>query len=159
MTSKNVAAPPDIQEVNSASFDEAFYLLERFFREEEYTTPAEAMRSALRLMIAEPGSAVFVARQGRQAVGVATASTSIGIEYGRSAELEDLYVLPEARGGGVAAALIEAVCTWSGRQGATVVLVTVTPEGQAAHNLLDFYSRRGFTNTGRLILSRTLSGD
>jgi GNAT superfamily N-acetyltransferase len=87
-------------------------------------------------------------------VGIATVTTSVGIEYGRSAELEDLYVLPEARGGGVATALIEAVCDWSCKQGASVVLVTVTPEGESEHGLLSYYQRRGFTNTGRVILER-----
>lgn len=147
----------NIQKVGVDSFDVAFCLLERFFREEGFDTPAEEMRSALRTMMTAPSSAVFLAWRGREAVGVATATTSVGIEYGRSAELEDLYVLPKARGSGVASALIEAVCRWCFEEGATVVLVTVTPEGEAEHKLLDYYQRRGFVNTGRIILERALS--
>jgi GNAT superfamily N-acetyltransferase len=151
-----MTTPIDIRRIEIDEFDEAFYLLERFFREEGFDTPAEAMRSSLRAMIAAPNSAVFVARLEGKAVGVATVTTSVGIEYGRSAELDDLYVLPQARGRGIAGALIEAVCSWCGEKGATVVLVTVTPQGAAEHKLLDYYQRRGFANTGRLILERAL---
>jgi aminoglycoside 6'-N-acetyltransferase I len=150
--------PIDIRRTEIDEFDEALYLLERFFREAGLDTPAETMRSSLRAMIAGPGSAVFVARLEGKAVGVATVATSEGIEYGRSAELDDLYVLPQARGRGIAGALIEAVCSWCRGQGATVVLVTVTPQGAAEHKLLDYYQRRGFMNRGRLILERALGG-
>jgi len=146
----------DIQKVGLETFEEACQLLERFFREEGFDTPGEEMRSSLRAMITGSSSAVFVARRGTQAVGVATVTTSLGIEYGRSAELEDLYVLPEQRGRGVASALIEAACQWCDKQGVSVVLVTVTPAGAAEHKLLDYYQQRGFANTGRVILARAL---
>jgi GNAT superfamily N-acetyltransferase len=134
----------------------AFRLLERFFREEGFHTPAQQMRASLHTMITAPGSAVFLAWRGQQAVGVATVTASVGIEYGRSAELEDLYVLPEARESGVASALIEAICAWCDERGVSAVLVTVTPEGERAHKLVEYYQRRGFANTGRVILERTL---
>jgi aminoglycoside 6'-N-acetyltransferase I len=149
----------EIQEVGSDAFEPAFCLLQRFFREEGFDTPVEEMRSSLVEMIAAPNSAVFLAWRGEEAAGVATVTTSVGIEYGRSAELEDLYVKPGVRGCGVATALIEAVCTWCSRAGVTAVLVTVTPEGEADHNLIDYYQRRGFTNTGRVILERALRDD
>ena len=146
----------DIQKAGLDAFDAAFRLLERFFREEGFDTPAEQMRVSLRTMLAAPDSAVFLAWRGGEAVGIATVTTSVGIEYGRSAELDDLYVLPQARGSGVASALIEAVCNWCSGEGATVVLVTVTPEGEANHRLVDYYQRRGFAHPGRVILERAL---
>ncbi len=145
-----------IQKVGADSFEAAFRLLERFFSEEGVDTPAQQMRASLRTMMAGPGSAVFLARRDQEAVGVATVTTSVGLEYGRSAELEDLYVLPEERGSGVASALIEAACAWCCEQGVSVVLVTVTPEGEIEHSLTDFYRRRGFDSTGRVILERAL---
>jgi aminoglycoside 6'-N-acetyltransferase I len=152
----SVFEPIDIQRADMDTLDKALYLLERFFREEGFDTPAEAMRSSLHAMLSNPNNAVFVAQQDGKAVGVATVTTSVGIEYGRSAELEDLYVLPEARGSGIAGALIETVCRWCHEEGVTAVLVTVTQEGETNHKLLDYYQRRGFTNTGRLILERAL---
>jgi GNAT superfamily N-acetyltransferase len=147
-----------IQEVeaDSDSFETALCLLERFFREEGFSTPAQEMRASLHTMITASGSAVFLAWRGTESVGVATVTTSVGIEYGRSAELEDLYVLPAERGRGVASALIEAIRAWCCEKEVSAVLVTVTPEGEKEHKLLDYYQRRGFVNTRRVILEHTL---
>jgi GNAT superfamily N-acetyltransferase len=151
-----VVSPVRIQEAGPDSFGAALSLLERFFSEEGFSTPAHEMGEPLRAMMADPGSNVFLAWRGDQAVGVATVTTSVAIEYGRSADLDDLYVLPAARGSGVGRALVEAVSAWSKDQGASILLVTASPEGQLEHGLLDYYRRRGFTNTGRLILERAL---
>jgi aminoglycoside 6'-N-acetyltransferase I len=148
--------PISVEKIGSESFDAAFHLLQRFFVEEGFDTPAEEMRSSLAAMLASGSSAVFLAWRNGEALGVATVTTVVGIEYGRAAEMDDLYVLPQARGRGVAGALIEAVCGWCQEQGCTAVLVTVTPEGEAAHGLMDFYQRRGFVNTGRVILECSL---
>jgi len=145
-----------IEEVGDESLDPALYLLRRFFSEQGFHTSAGEMRSSLQRMIVSPDNAVFLARRGTKALGVATVTTSVGLEYGLSTELEDLYVLPEARGGGVASALIEKVCSWCQERGCTTLLVTVIPEGEATHNLIDFYGRLGFANTGRVILERAL---
>lgn len=83
---------------------------------------------------------------------MATVTTSSGIEFGFSAELEDLYVLPEARGSGVGGELISAVKDWCRAQGCTLLSVVVTPEGQTAHNLVEYYGRRGFRESGRTLL-------
>ena len=145
-----------IEKIGIESLDTAFYLLQRFFSEEGFDTPAEKMRSSLSTMLTSRGSALFLARRGEEAVGIATVTTSVGIEYALAAELEDLYVLPHARGSGVASGLIETVCAWCREQGCSTVLVTVTPEGEVAHRLKDFYQQRGFANTHRVILERRL---
>lgn len=142
----------DIRQADLASLEAALALLVRFFREEGFDAPQERMRESLRAVIQGPDSAVFLAWQDGQATGVATVTSTVGLEYGRSAELEDLYVLPAARGGGIAPGLIAAVCDWCRAAGCTTVQVIVTPEGQAAHNLVDYYQRRGFVHTGRVVL-------
>jgi aminoglycoside 6'-N-acetyltransferase I len=148
-----------VEKIEIESLDPALHLLGRFFDEEGFSTPADEMRASLHTMVTGPGSAVFLAWQWAKAVGVATVTTSVGIEYGRAAELEDLYVLPAARRSGVAGALIDAVRVWCRAQGCTTLLVTVTREGEAAHKLMDFYQRRGFVNTGRVILEQRLRRD
>lgn len=147
-----MASSRDFRQADLESFEAALELLVRFFREEGFEAPQERMRDSLQVVIQGPDSAVFVAWQDGQALGVATVTTTAGLEYGRSAELEDLYVLPEARGSGVARGLIAVVCAWCRAAGCTTVQVIVTPEGQAAHNLVDYYRRRGFVHTGRVVL-------
>jgi aminoglycoside 6'-N-acetyltransferase I len=135
-----------------ADFQIALPLLERFFAEEGFQTPPGQIGEQLAVLLDDDESAVFLAWLGDRAVGVATVTTTGGIELGLSAELEDLYVLPEARGRGTGGALIEAVKAWCRAQGCTLVSVIVTPEGQAAHNLIEYYRGRGFEETGRTLL-------
>ena len=136
----------------------ALPLIERFFAEEGFYAPSGQMRRQLLGLLADDECAVFLARLGEEAVGVATVTTTSGIELGLSAEMEDLYVLPTARGLGVGAALIEAVKGWCRARGCGLVSVVVTPEGQAAHDLVGYYRRRGFVETGRVLLYAHLEG-
>lgn len=141
--------------VRQATIDQAgaaLPLLERFFAEEGFEAPPGQIERQLLVLLRGDGSAVFLAWQGDAAVGVATVTTNNGIELGLSAELEDLYVLPHARGLGAGAALIETVKEWCRARGCTLVSVVITPEGQAAHDLIGYYRGRGFRETGRTIL-------
>jgi GNAT superfamily N-acetyltransferase len=131
-------------------------LLIGFLQEEQFTTTPEALRMNLHAMISSATSAVFLAWLDSKAVGEATATTSVGLEYGLSDEMEDLYVFPAERSSGIARALIEEVIAWCKNRSVSTILVTVTPEGEQMHQLLDFYLRQGFTNNRRLIMERSL---
>ncbi len=112
-------------------------------------------------MLADPVhcAAVLAFREdggARRAVGIATAAWTASVEYTRSAELEDLYVVPAARGHGIAGALIGAVTRWSRQRGCQALLVTVTPDGELSHGLSGFYARRGFADEYRTLLALDL---
>jgi aminoglycoside 6'-N-acetyltransferase I len=141
-----------LRQATSSDLETVLSLLACFFAEEGFQIPPAQMRIRLEKMLQDDESAVFLAWLGNRAVGVATVTTSSGIELGLSAELEDLYVLPEARLSGVGGTLIGSVKDWCRGQGCTLVSVVVTPEGQAAHNLIEYYDRRGFKETGRTLL-------
>lgn len=145
-----------IKQTNIESLEPALELVARFFREEGFDTPADAQHSNLLTLLSSPASAVFLAWRDAKAVGIATVTTSVGLEYGLSAEMEDLYVLPSERSAGIAHALIAEVITWCKDKGVSAILVTVTPEGEKKHKLLEFYQQQGFANHGRLILERSL---
>ena len=61
------------------------------------------------------------------------------MEYGLSAELEDLYVTPPARGRGLARLLAHAVIDWARDQRATEIVLVITPQGEAEQGLTAFY--------------------
>ena len=145
-------AAPEVRRAGPAEADEAFALLRRFFAEEGFATPPERLRERLAVLLADGSSAVFLARRGGAAVGVATVTTTFGLQFGRTAELEDLYVPPHVRGGGIGPALIDAAREWCRREGCAPLAVVVTPEGQAAHDLRGYYRRHGFRESGRTLL-------
>lgn len=141
-----------VEQATTAEFCVAFPLLERFFREEGFATPTGQIHEELQAMLGDDECAVFLAWLRQAAIGVATVTTNHGIELGLSAELEDLYVLPDERGRGAGRALIEAVKVWCQARGCRSVSVVVTPEGQAAYDLIGYYSTLGFEASGRTIL-------
>ena len=141
-----------IERVTLAEFKTVLPLLERFFAEEGFDIPQVQIGEQLVELIEGGGSAVFMALADGKPVGVATITTSTGIEFGMSAELEDLYVIPEARGAGVGSALVGAAKDWCRLRGCSLIAVVVTPEGQAAHGLVEYYRGRGFQESGRTLL-------
>jgi aminoglycoside 6'-N-acetyltransferase I len=146
-----------IGQARLGDFEAALSLLVRFFDEEGFRTPRKQIRRQIDHLLRDPESAVFLAWQQSRPIGVATVTTSKGIELGLSAEMEDLYVLPEMRGKGTGRALIGAVADWCRRRGCSLVSVVVTPEGQATHDLIGYYRAQGFEETGRTLLFHHLA--
>jgi hypothetical protein len=79
----------------------AVLLLQRLFREEGFDTPDDAIAANARKMTGIEACGLFVAEDRAAAIGIATVSLEFGIEYGWSAEMGDLYVVPEWRGRGL----------------------------------------------------------
>ncbi len=144
--------------VGPESVPDAARLLSRFFMEEGFQTPLALIGERLEALVADKDNAVFLAERDGEMVGVATVTASLGIEFGKSAEIGDLYVAPAARATGAGRALIEAARQWSEQESCTSLEVVVTPEGQVAHDLLGYYARRGFRDSGRHILYLELAG-
>ncbi|CAN5160631.1 hypothetical protein BH10PSE7_BH10PSE7_09850 [soil metagenome] len=134
----------------------AVALLTRFFAEEDFPTPPGliAERTAAMLDIGVCG--LFIAMEDEVAVGVATVSLDFGIEFGWSAEMGDLYVLPDWRGRGIANRLTGAIEAFLRDRGVAEYRVTVTPFGQESHDLKGYYAKLGFAGEGRLILTKVL---
>ncbi|MGY1736753.1 GNAT family N-acetyltransferase [Geodermatophilus sp. SYSU D00684] len=145
-----------VRPAGPADADAAADLLVRFFREEGFATPEADVRARVHPFLGEPANHLLVAEDATGLVAVATVTTTFGFEAGRSAELEDLYVLPERRRRGWAAGLVGAAADWCRARGCAELDVVVTPAGQRAHGLAEWYGARGFTRTGREVLTRTL---
>lgn len=146
----------DIRQAGPPQQAAAFELLKRFFIEEGFETPLAQLYESLGAMLVHPGTTVFLAWQAEVAVGVATVRYTPSLEHGLYAEVEDLYLLPEARGQGAARALVDACCDWCRAQGCTTVEVCITPEAEASHGLSRFYEKLGFADTRRSLFSRSL---
>jgi GNAT superfamily N-acetyltransferase len=148
-----------IRPVHDGETAEAERLLTTFFVEEGFPLPPEGLDVRLRRYVTLPHHVALVAVTGRATVGVATVTANFGLEYGWAAELEDLYVLPSHRGRGLARGLVQAAGEWARSEGCTAMLVTVTPEGQEAHHLMEFYRNLGFSDHGRRLLELPLRSD
>jgi len=131
-------------------------LLQRFLVEEGFSTPSDVIAQNTRALAGLSNCGLFVAEDDGVAIGVATLSLEFGIELGWSAEMGDLYVLPEWRGKGVSRLLIDGAEALLRTKGAVGYQVTVTPFAEEHHALGKFYEKLGFESEGRLILYKRL---
>jgi ribosomal protein S18 acetylase RimI-like enzyme len=113
-------------------------------------------RAVLERIVADRATTLFVARNDDGIVGMLTLAT-FQTPTGVRAWIEDVVVDDEARGAGVAAALVQAALDLCGELGARTVDLTSRPDREAANRL---YLRMGFevrqTNVYRKALD---SGD
>jgi GNAT superfamily N-acetyltransferase len=126
-------------------------LLHRFFQEEGFPGDRSMIAANLDRMRRDDNHWAALALNKGHFVGIVTVTSMLYIEWGRLGEIADLYVLPEARGNGVARRLVHAAIDWCRSRGCSAVAVITTPQGEAAHGLSNFYSRLGFAATGRTI--------
>jgi len=149
--------PSDGLEIEAATPQDAGPITElasRFFVEEGFELPAEGLQKRVGRYLEMDGHSIFLARRGERFIGFATVAAGFGLEYGWAAELEDLYVVPPERRRGVARHLVDRVARWAADRGCSALLVTVTPEGERAHKLSEFYARLAFDDRGRRLLER-----
>ncbi len=128
-------------------------LFARFFAEDGFDISLKNLPTAIAAMLNDPGSAIFIAWCGVEAIAVATVTTtSQGLEFNGYAELEDLYVLPEARRAGIGEVLINRVKQWCRQRECNVLSIVVTEDAQANRNLITYYQKHGFQPSKRSLL-------
>ena len=128
-----------------------------FYAEDGFTTPVWQLRENLLVLLDSDSARVTVAcRQNDEVLGFAITTLSFGLEYGRLAELEDLFVVPAHRRSGIGSALINDSADWARSRGCRALELVVAPNGANVDHLLNYYARQGFTSEGRQILSRDL---
>ena len=141
---------------DDASIGNAAELLHSFFQESGFPGDRASISANLRFMLADPNHWAAAAYESGKMIGVATVTTMLYVEWGRLGEVGDLYVVPEARKGGIARALVEAALAWCSDHGCSAVSVVVTERGEKEDGLGMFYDRLGFAATGRRLYSRLL---
>lgn len=135
-------------------------LFERFYTEEGFADSIERISVNLPQLMRRDDTVVFVAEDADGVViGAAAMSTAFGLEVGSYAEIEDMYVLPKCRRRGVAGAMVEQCVAWAAERGCADVEIVVTPESPHRTDLIDWYAKRGFRNTGRVILERNTGAE
>ena len=145
-----------VRKASIVDYDSVLPLFEAFYREEGFGHAVNRVAGNLRQILHRDDTCVLVAEEAGEAVGAGSMSTAFGLEVGLYAELEDLYVHPDHRGKGVAAALIEASCEWARSIGCHDIEIVVTRHGREKAGLVPFYTRHGFEDVDRMIMERTL---
>jgi len=153
---------PEIREATAADLEAAIALLHTQLAEHAIAlAPAVLARAVRGIERNRDFGRVLVARDGGRVVGVALLSFLWTLEHGgASAWLDELYVLPEARGRGVGRALARAAIEEAERADCIALDLEVEPGHDAAVQL---YDSLGFRRHERarfvLPLARARAGD
>jgi GNAT superfamily N-acetyltransferase len=133
-------------------------LLGQQFVEHGIELNGEVLVQATAQMLRDERLGFFVlARQGGKTVGMAAVSFAWTLEHGgRSAWLDELYVLPEHRGQGLGTALLAEVEREIGRSGCAAIDLEVDRAHARAERL---YRRVGFQPLPRSRWVKTLGGE
>jgi len=117
-----------------------------FESEAEFSADAEKQRSGLQAILADPAKGrIFVAREGRQVIAMASLLYTISTaEGGKAALFEDLVVSPDYRKRGIGAALLKHVIEQARAEGVLRITLLTDMQNERAQAL---YRRLGFVGS------------
>jgi ribosomal protein S18 acetylase RimI-like enzyme len=117
-----------------------------FESEAEFSADAEKQRSALQAILADPARGrIFVAREGREVVAMASLLYTVSTaEGGKAALFEDLVVAPEQRKRGIGEALLKHVVAEARAEGVLRVTLLTDMQNERAQAM---YRRVGFVGS------------
>lgn len=117
--------------------------------------PAATNQVLARLLEHPEWGGALLAEDGVRAVGYAVWTLGYSLEFGgRDALLDELYVVPDARGQGLGQALLEAAAATAAAAGAGHLhLEAMHGDGKA-----DYYRRLGFTPRPSAYMTRPMRG-
>ena len=146
---------PTVRQAGEADAKALAPLYEQFYTEDGIKTGPDDIRRNLSAMLADDRAAIWVAENAGEIVGFSSATLTLGVEFGWASELEDLYILPEFRGKGLARTILQAAVNWAEENGATDVILVITPEAEADQGLVGFYDKLGFRKSDRIVMYKS----
>lgn len=132
-----------IRPAKSEDYDAVMRLYNGFVAEDRYS---KHDNDSFRKVLASPSSRLFVADDDGKLIGFAAVSTRFIVRYPRPiAELDELFVDPEARAHGVGSLLMEAVEAFAREQHCYRLYIESAYEHKIGHS---FYEHLGYKNNG-----------
>jgi ribosomal protein S18 acetylase RimI-like enzyme len=117
-----------------------------FESEAEFSADSEKQRAALQALLADPAKGrIFVARDGREVVAMASLLYTISTaEGGKAALFEDLVVAPDHRKRGIGEALLKHVIAQARAEGVLRITLLTDMQNERAQAM---YRRVGFVGS------------
>lgn len=137
-----------IERATSGEIDYILDLMRMQFAEHNIGHDVMLLRSAIGHLLAPRGTGfILVAREEGRLLGIAVVSFAWTLEHGgRSAWLDELYVLPDRREEGIGTALLVRAAVEAESEGCLAIDLEVDQEHRRAENL---YRREGFQELAR----------
>jgi ribosomal protein S18 acetylase RimI-like enzyme len=129
-------------------------LAQAFHREDGHPLSAEGEAALRQIAAGEPMAGCWIIRRANEAIGYLVLTLGFSIEHGgRDGFIDDLYLIPAARGGGVGSAVLDFALEQARKLGVRTLHLEVDVANDRATSL---YRSRGFAETGRRLMSLRL---
>jgi ribosomal protein S18 acetylase RimI-like enzyme len=138
----------NIERATSKDIDQLLELMQKQFLEHEIGFNTDQLEAAIRHVLTHEGLGfILTAEDNNQLLGFAAISFAWTLEHGgKSAWLDELYVLPEHRNAGIGTGPVERVMIEAEERGCLAIDLEVDNEHRRAENL---YKRKGFQKLER----------
>ncbi|HXP76101.1 MAG TPA: GNAT family N-acetyltransferase [Stellaceae bacterium] len=129
-------------------------LARAFHAEDGHPLSPEGEAALSGITLGEPMARCWIVRRAGQAIGYVIVTLGYSIEHGgRDGFIDDLYLVPSARGGGTGAAVLDFALEQARRTGIATLHLEVDPKNDRATAL---YRSHGFAENGRCLMSLRL---
>ena len=131
-------------------------LMQAFYAESDFPLASEPAARAFHTLLADDRlGAIWLAEDAGVTLGHVVLTVCYSMEYGGlRGFIDDLFVLPAARGRGIAAGLLAAARAGATERGVRALHVEVGSDNDTARRL---YVRGGYADSGHLLLSLPLA--
>jgi len=130
-------------------------LARAFHAEDGHPLSPEGEAALRRITSGEPMARCWIMRRAGQAIGYLVLTLGYSIEHGgRDGFIDDLYLVPSARGHGLGGAVLDFALEQARLLGILTLHLEVDPKNERATSL---YRSRGFAEDGRRLMSLGLA--
>jgi GNAT superfamily N-acetyltransferase len=146
--------PVELVEAGAADEAELLRLAQAFHLEDGHPLTERGTAALAQAARGHPLARAWLIRAAGRTVGYTVLCLGFGIEYGGAdAFVDDLYLVPDARGRGIGATVIQRLEAEARAMGPCALFLVVDPGNAPAVNL---YRRRGFDSTHWLLMAKRL---
>jgi ribosomal protein S18 acetylase RimI-like enzyme len=146
--------PAVLQPVGPDDVAELLTLAREFHLEDGHPLDAGGERAIRQTCAGHPMVRGYLVREGPATLGYCVITLGFGIEFGGpDIFLDDLYLVPDARGRGVGDAVMAAIGAEALRHKARAIHLVVAPGNERAQRL---YLRSGFARADYVLMSKRL---
>ena len=139
----------------AADVDSLLALARAFHAEDGHALSPAGAAALVEVARGEPLARCWLARRAGVAIGYVVLSLGYSIEHGgRDGIIDDLYLVPAARGAGHGRALLDFAVCEAAKLGIRMLHLEVEPDNRRARRL---YRENGFAESERRLMSRRLA--
>lgn len=130
-------------------------MVEAFYAEFDYPIDSDRVWESLRTLATDPSiGRLFLIRHEGAAIGYLAVTLGFSIEYrGRDAFIDELYLVPSARGQGIGRQAVAFAVEQCRREGVNALHLEVE---HANHRAVATYRKLGFADHDRILMTRWL---